>query len=245
MRKLILLLFLSIKVFASDADTTLRTDLNFDGKEENIRLVYYPDAMGFLLTIGSSQVKESYSDTYDADMIILDINRNDGFREVVVRGFGSSDQTDCYFFQYDGEKIIPCGHLPSNSGFETNGKGQVTEFGWMGFYTIRLKYDFDSRRKTLSFEKEEFYDVNQSAEVKTPFGLKKTRDDASESSGTLSKGEKIVIVKTDIEPVCNKDENYIYDMNCDWFYIKSAGGVNGWIRGKDFFEKVDGLIWAG
>jgi hypothetical protein len=175
----------------------------------------------------------------------VDINRNDGFKEVVVRGYGSSDQTDCYFYQYDGEKIIPCGHLPSNLGIETNGNSQVTELGWMGFYSIRFKYDFDSRKKTLDFVKEEFYEVNQPAEVKTPFSLNKDRNPGSVSAGTLSMGEKINIVKTDIEPSCTEGENYLYDMNCDWFFIKSASGIEGWIRGKDFFEKVDGLIWAG
>jgi hypothetical protein len=239
---LILFLLFSANIFA---DTTLTHDLNFDGQNEKIRMSFYENMPGFKLFVNDNEVSAHFSDAYSADIQLIDINRNDNLKEIVVRGFGSSDQTDCFFYQFIDDKIVECGHLPSNVGFEAPGNGELIEHGWMGFYTIKLRYDFDTRKKTLTLVKDEFYEIDQSAEVKTSFTLLKNRDDNSAAAGTLKTGEKIRIVKTDIEPVCTKDENYMYDLNCDWFFIESASGIKGWIRGKDFFEKVEGLIWAG
>jgi len=237
-------LFSSV-LFGQIKDTTLNIDLNFDREEENISCSYNESALEFTLKINNAVVNEKFMDSYDYAVEILDINRNDNLKEVLVKGYGNSDQSDMYFYQYIDGKIVPCGHLPSNFGIEVTGNGKITEHAWMGFWTAKLKYDFDSKKKTITKIEEEFYDVNQECEVKSPFKLLVKKDDNSEVAVTLSTKTKLTIVKADISPVCKYEDGTNDDFSCDWFYFKTADGKQGWCRLKDFQQNVDGLIWAG
>ena len=239
------LLILNAASFASVTDSTLNYDLNYDGNDESIRLIHNNEGEPFTLKINDAEISGTFNEGYMSEIRIIDINRNDNLREVVVLSYGSSDQTECFFFQYIDGRIVKCGYLPGNFGFTAAGNGIVTENGYMGFWTIRLKYDFDSRNKTLELIEEEFYDVDLPVEVISEFKLLRTRDDNSEVVAILKPGTKLTIVKADVTPVCAENEKYIDDMMCDWFLLRTEDGIEGWIRLKDFNEKVDGLIWAG
>ncbi len=240
----LLLLLFAAKIFAGD--TTVVLDINFDGSDDVIKLKFAGENRPCVLTINGRQQKVEFVYAYDALIRIIDINRNDNRREVVVYGLGNSDQLECFFYQLnDDGQIIPCGHLAGNVGFDTKGNGTLTEKAWMGFWEAKFEYDFDTKAKTLTFVEKEFYDVNQNAEVKSPFKLLVSNKDNSEVAATLKPGTKITLVKADISPTCETNAGYIEDMMCDWFYIKTSDGIVGWCRLRDFNEKVDGLIWAG
>ncbi|MBZ0202835.1 MAG: hypothetical protein K8I03_07450 [Ignavibacteria bacterium] len=226
-------------------DTTLYFDLNFDGNDEKISLRYDEEGKPFMLSINNAKAEGSFVEGYGADLQIIDMDRNDNLREVIVKGYGSSDQADMHFYQFINGKIVECGRLPGNYGVESTGNKILTEHGWMGFWGIKFKYRFDTKNKSLTFEKEDFYGVNIEATVKESFKLLKYRYDDSEVSAVLKPGTKITIVKSDITPSCNEQENYMYDMMCDWYYIKTDEGKAGWYRLDKFYEFVDGLIWAG
>ncbi len=240
-----LLFALTVRSFSNWSDTTIHADLNFDRIEEAIKCSYHEDSMEFILMINDEKITGVFYDTYDYSIEIIDINRNDNLKEVMVKGYGASDQNDMYFYQFSGGKIIPCGHLPSNFGVEATGNGTLTEYGWMGFWSIKLKYDFDTKKKALTPVEEEFYDVKQECEVKNPFRLLKERDDNSDVSVNLSPKTKLMIVKADISPKCNYSNGTVDDFTCDWYLIRTLDGKEGWCRLKDFQENVDGLIWAG
>lgn len=247
MNKLIftVLLFLGAGLYSKTADSTLNIDLNFDSREETVKLKYVPDNLDFTLSVNNQSVSGVFMDAYDAVIEIVDIDRNDGLREIVVKGFGSSDQTECFFFHFKDGKIVKCGYLPSNLGIKADGSKILTEINWMGFYSIENKYEFDSRAGTLTPISEELYEVNIPAEVKEEFVLLKYRNDDSERSAVLKPGTKITLVKTDITPVCELGTDSRFDMMCDWFLIRTSDGREGWIRLNTFNEKVEGLIWAG
>jgi hypothetical protein len=246
MKTLRITLLLALIAFQSLArDTTVVLDVNFDGTDEVIKLHHAGENEPFELTINNKTIKGEFVYAYDSDLRIVDLNRNDNLREVVVVGYGPSDQNECFFYQLIEDDIVQVAHLPSNFGFETNGHGTLTEIAWMGFWSARFEYKFDSKAKTLTFAEKEFYDVNQQAEVKEPFKLLSSNNDSSAVVAVLKRGTKITLVKADITPACGINTGYIEDMMCDWFLIQTSSGVKGWCRLKDFHEKVDGLIWAG
>lgn len=241
----LLLFVLTVSSHSQIKDTTLNIDLNFDREEERISCSYNEGTLEFSLRINNAVVNEKFMDSYDCAVEIIDINKNDNLKEVLVKGYGNSDQSDMYFYQYIDGKIVPCGHLPSNFGIEVTGNSKITEHAWMGFWTAKLNYDFDSKKKTITKIEEEFYDVNQECEVKSPFKLLVRKDDNSEVAVTLLPKTKLTIVKADISPVCKYEDGTDDDFSCDWFYFKTADGKQGWCRLKDFQQNVDGLIWAG
>ncbi len=246
MKLLLIILFISSSIlFGQPKDTNFVLDLNFDGNEENISFKYDPDNMQFILSANKSTVNGKFSESYDADVKIIDINRNDGLREILVCGYGSSDQNDMYFFQYINGSLTECGHLPSNFGIEVTGNSEITENAWMGFWTAKLKYKFDTRKKTITKINEEFYEVAQECVTKTSFNLLKNKDDNSEISAVLKPGTKLFIIKADISPVCNYENGEPDNYTCDWYYFKTQDGKYGWCRLKLFQDNVDGLIWAG
>ncbi|MBL8016058.1 MAG: hypothetical protein JNK43_02215 [Ignavibacteria bacterium] len=247
MKKLFILLLLgfTFSAFSQGIDTTIRYDLNFDREEESIRVKYNESAQEFTLKINNDEFTGKYSDAYDVGVEIIDINRNDNLREVLVKGYGPSDQSDMYFFQYVNGKITQCGRLPSNFGIEVTGNGKLTEYAWMGFWTAKIRYEFDSKNKSITKIEDEFYDVNQECEVRTSFDLLMDKNDNSEVTVKLKPGTKLTLVKADISQNCPNPEDIYTEFYCDWFLIKTSDGKQGWCRLKNFHEKVDGLVWAG
>jgi hypothetical protein len=242
---LTVLLFVCAAVYSKGADSTLNIDLNFDSSPEIVKMKFNPDELSFELKVGNASVSEKFSEVYDTDLMIIDMDRNDNLREIVVRGYGPSDQAECFFYQYIEGKLVKCGYLPSNSGITTDGSKTLIEYNWMGFYSINFEYKFDTKAKTLTFVPQEFYEVDIPAQVTEQFTLLKYRNDDSERSAALKPGTKITLVKTDISPVCDYGMDARFDIMCDWFLIKTADGREGWCRLNMFNEKVDGLIWAG
>ncbi len=240
-----LLLILTFSVNAQIRDTVFSVDLNFDRNEDKISCTYNENTLEFTLKINNAAVTEKFIDSYDCAVEVIDINRNDNLKEIVVKGYGNSDQADMYFYQYINDKIVPAGHLPSNFGIEVTGNGKITEYAWMGFWTAKIRYDFDTKNKTLTKIDEEFYEVNQECEVTAPFKLLVKRDDNSETAVTLSPKTKLTIIKADISPLCKYEDGSDDDFSCDWFFFKTSDGKQGWCRLKDFQQNVDGLIWAG
>lgn len=242
---LFLALFFSISVFASTADTTLNYDINSDGKEETIKLQHKDDDQSFVFSINDVKLNGKFDYAYGSSIQIIDMDEHDGVMEVIVIGYGNSDQNDMFFYQFVDGKIIEVAHLPSNFGVETDNHGTLTEHAWMGFWTMQQKYRFDSKAKTLTKVDEEFYNVDQQCEVTKPFKLLSKREDDAAAVVELKPKTKITLVKADLTPKCLYDNGDTDDFFCDWYFIRTADGKEGWVRLKMFYENVDGLIWAG
>ncbi len=240
---LFLLFILSLKIHARD--TTVVMDINFDRAEENIKFTSNENGQ-FTLRINEKLINGQFVEGYDAFIEIIDMDRNDNLREILVMGYGSSDYLECFFYQFVNGEIIPCGYLPGNWGVKTNDNKILKENIWMGFYSIEFAYKFDTENKSLTYIKDDLYDIDVKAEVAVPFKILKSRYDNSAVVETLKPKTKIMLVKVDINPKCSEEQmDYKFDDNCDWFLIKTEDGIRGWCRLKDFRDNVDGLIWAG
>jgi hypothetical protein len=234
---LFLLFVLSIKVYA--ADTTIVTDVNYDANNEKIHFTSNEDG-SFTLEINNKNINGQFMEGYDARIEIIDMDRNDNLKEIAAGGYGSSDYMEWFFYQFVDDKIVPCGYLPGNFGFKTNGRKILEEHVWMGFYSLDFQYRFDSENKTLTYIHEYVYDIDVPAEVIKPFSVLKYRYDNSEVVKTLRPMTKITLIKVDLTPKCNEEiSDYRFDDNCDWFLIKTEEGIQGWCRLKDFMDNVE------
>lgn len=241
----ILMFMPGIDLFSSTSDTVLKADLNYDGKEEVIKFVTDEAKPGFILKVNNSEETDVFEYGYYRSIDIIDMDRNDNLKEIVVKGIGDSDNLEMFFYQFIDGKIISCGIIKGYNGYETKGDKELTVSGWMGFWAIEHEYKFDSQNKSLTHIQKEFYDVNIECEVKNPFPVLTDRYDQSPVSSLLKTGTKIKLVKADITPKCRMTDGYEDEDNCDWYLIRTSEGAEGWCRLKDFRDNVDGLIWAG
>ena len=54
---------------------------------------------------------------------------------------------------------------------------------------------------------------------------------------------RIYIVKADIRENCKGEDNW--PESCNWYFIRTKDGTEGWIMLKEFQDKVEGIPWAG
>lgn len=240
------LLFVSFTVFSQTRkDTTVKVDLNFDRTEETVNCVFDEAALSFRLTVNKAEITGQFVDAYSMEIEIIDINRNDNLREILVKGYGNSDQIDMYFFEYIDGKIVDVGHLPSNFGVSVTGNSELTEHVWMGFWEMKFRHDFNPKTKKITAIEDEFYEVNKECEARNPFKLLTKNVDGSPVAVEIKPKSKLTIVKADITPRCKSADGYDDDFFCDWYYFRTSDGQEGWCRLWDFYENVDGLVWAG
>ena len=55
---------------------------------------------------------------------------------------------------------------------------------------------------------------------------------------------QVYIIKADIRNKCKENEETGED-GCNWYFIKSKTGTEGWIMLKEFQGNIDGIPWAG
>jgi len=244
--KIILFLLFSLSLKADAADTTIVTDLNYDRNNETVKFTSNDEEGTFVLKINGKQIIGRFMEGFDARIEVIDMDRNDNLKEIVAKGFGSSDYLECFFYQFVDGDIVRCGYLPGNFGIKTGGNKILEEHIWMGFYSLDFRYRFDTENKTLTYIHEYVYDIDVPAKVIKSFSVLKYRYDNSEVVKTLMPKTKITLIKVDLTPRCNEEiSDYRFDDYCDWFLVKTDDGVQGWCRLKDFMDNVEGLIWAG
>jgi len=253
MQKVILILFVLISwgavtfsgVTGTAKDTSVSLTLEKNKPGQTVNCSYNDSTLAFTLKIGNESVSGVFVDAFDIDLQALQIDKDDNYYLLVLKGLGPDDDNNCFFYEFVNGKIIPCGNIAYTNEIRTNGDKILEADSWMGFWTLRENYYFDSNSKSLVKKPKEFYNVNAEGKVTAKFRLLNERDDKSSSSGSLKPGEKITVVKADITPKCKDEEGNNNDWQCWWYYIKSSDGTEGWCRMRDFQQNVDGLPWAG
>lgn len=234
-------------------DTTIITDLNSDGVNETIT-VSFPgknDTWGFvydgnyIMKVGSQVIDARPDEMMGGEITIIDVDKSDNFRELLITSYGASDFHTFHIYRYDGT-MRQIGTIVGAANLRSEGNGGVLADKWMGFWTKTETYNYDPGTGTFAFTDREFYDVNQAATVKKSFKVLKTRLDDGEEAGWFRPDAKITVVKADLTPNCNTNDGYNGDdFFCDWYLIRGSDGMEGWIRIKDLQDNVEGLIWAG
>lgn len=243
----ILIFLSSIQSFSgtSFSDTTFSASLGNGSPNEKVTLNFNDSLMDYTLKIGSASVYGKFDEAFFANIEIMDIDKNDNYKEIVITGIGSSDWGQCIFYEYIDGKIVEVGKINSTINISTDGDKILKSGSWMGFWTLTEDFYFDSKAKTLQKKSKDTYKLSVSAKVKNPFKLLSERKDNSESAGTLKPGASVKITKADVSPTCKDAEGSDDSYRCHWYYMEASDGTEGWVRLRDFMENVDGLPWAG
>jgi len=242
-------------------DTAIIAEINGDDSKETIKLSIIRQhdksgswISGYKLTIDESKIQKTLDNAVEAvSLMLVDIDKNDKFREIVVAVNADPDGMEYYIHKFDKGNIYEIGSI-LNFFFDDPepfpGNGKIYANNWMGFWTIYDTFTYSSAKNTLTKDNTTgIYDVSFPKDYKAditvtkPFKLHKDRDDNAEITANLIKGMKINILKADITAKCKEAIDNDYSP-CHWYYIESESG-NGWIRIKDFKDNVDGLPWAG
>lgn len=206
-------------------------DLNGDGKPDNIAIQINEETGAYILKVNSQSIKGSLEEV--DGFTVIDIDTSDRRKEIAVHTPGPSDDDVYVIYDYDGKNIKLIAKLSRWPTF--TGHGIVYVDGWMGFWVIRHKYQFDAEKRRLSLVPQEFHYVGIEATVRRSFPILQTRNDASPVVARLKPNSKVSILLCDPSPKSYGD---------DWYLIKSNTGLLGWTREKGFPEKFKQLPYA-
>lgn len=234
-KSLILFVFILCPLIGSSTDKFVKSaeaDLNGDGKVEKIVLNEDPDRDGFKLTVARLSATGRLESGEADGFIIVDIDKNDKYREVAVHTPGPSDDDEYLIYWYNGTSIREVGRLSRWPTFFGNGIVHVKN--WMGFWSKTEKYVLQKHTRTLKRIPQEFYYVGIEAIVKESFPIYKTRKGVHRVAYLKAVSNILLLV-------CDPSDE---DFFSHWYLIKSSTGLIGWARLGSFSRKVEGLMWA-
>lgn len=202
-------------------------DLNGDGKEENIRLVFNKHGEisdEWTLNVNNLQLEVGISKMYATTYFtIVDSDTSDSYFEIAFENYGPDADRSTTYYYYDGVKLVPMGTLDgltANSD-SMNGQGHVT--------ASKLIYDFQCRYILVDYRlngnhvwkevPKDYYPM----EPPTPWTAKLRFPIYSDSQSQriirwIKPGEKVYFLGGD-----GKETGK----------VKTQDGTIGWIRVKD------------
>lgn len=180
-------------------------------------------------------------------MVVTIDNQSEFMEAVVKREFYYYSYYDVY--RYDGNNISFLGEIPTLTEVVFSGDRTMIAPQWMGFWELTGDYELIGE-SIVPVVKEEYYPKlyadDLEIKVTEEFKLHGAKDESSISI-TANPGDVILVKKADIRDYCEEEEIYgpFNGSNCNWYYIETTEGKGGWVRLKDFMDKVDFLPWAG
>lgn len=253
MKKIFLtfLFFTGVTAFAGTKDTTLIGDLNRDNVSDQVKVSFVTnDGMysylegDFSVEINGDVYRDKCAEAEVFDVKIVDIEQNDMNPAVLVSCYGTGDVGEYFFYRYKNKKVERLGSIKLWGSIEVPGNGKIMANDWMGFWNLSAEYVVNSSGK-LEMVKKDSYEVNVEGTVNESFKILKSRNDNSAVVEELNPRTKFTLLKCDITPVCKNEAGYDDEYECDWYLVKSSSGKQGWVRLKDFRDKVRDLPWAG
>jgi len=243
------LFFTGVTAFAGTKDTTLTGDLNRDNILDKVKVSFVTnDGMysylegDFSVDINGDVYRDKCAEAEIYDVKIVDIDEMNP--AVLISCYGTGDVGEYFFFRYKNKKVDKAGSIKLWGSIEVPGNGKILSNDWMGFWNLTGEYVMNSSGK-LEMVKKDSYDVNVEGTASETFKILKSREDNSSVVEDIKPGTKFTLLKCDITPVCKNEAGYDDEYECDWYLLKSANGKQGWVRLKNFRDKVRDLPWAG
>lgn len=212
-------------------------DLDGDGVPERIALQDLDGEGGFTLVIGNARISGQLDSEVEG-LAVVDIDRGDRFKEVVVYTPGPSADDNSNFYSYDGQGIREMAN--SLKWFDIQGNGIVRDSEWMDFWSSNAKYVLDADKRTLRYVPQDLYYVGQEARVTAEFSLFVSRTDHRQMAMPRI-GSTITLLAFGAP---NPSDKPYRDAANGWYLIKTETGLLGWARFDDFVSNVDGLHFA-
>lgn len=278
----VILCILYINSFATPADTTFKAVLNEGDSPLNISVIVkqYPATLYdngnpyettlsiFTLTVEGNSVSDTlpYEDSFGVE--IIDINKNDKSKEILISSGGSPDY-NFWVFNYSN-RLVQLLKSDYYQEFIPDGSGRVTAVKWAGFCVLNDKFTLSKDGTKLDQENIDFYTIKYTFDedgiekdykvtaVKS-FNIYKDRNsnckviskkvnndikytvtgyDEMSVVTEIRKGEKVFLT--------GYDSKYTTIKNSDgdetwwvWIQVKSASGKTGWI----YMSAYDQNFW--
>lgn len=188
-------------------------DINGDEIKESI--YYERNDGGYRLFINNTSV-EGKGGNYSDFFAVVDINKTDKFKEIIISDYGPSDDYLSVYYYFDGKDIIKMGETEGlfEYGIDIDGSGK---FSAMARADILQTWFFDRYYKLSEEHKineihQDIYSTNYDVFIKQPIKLLKKIDDKNDYF-ILNEGQKARIVGTD---------------NKEWCLIETSTGKRGW-----------------
>lgn len=236
-------LVLLLGVSPAQADTFVmeaQADIDGDGANESIKLELTADD-GYKLIIDGSSVLGSLDSGAPDGFKVVDIRTTDAVKEVAVHAPGPSSDDEYRLYWLKGTAIKEVGHLARWPEFPGNGSVYVDR--WEGFWRERDRWTLVPATHKLVKVPQEFHSVDQECTAKEAFPLAWKRSAPGVVAEVVAAGTKarVVLAAAPERRGCGKEGGPFF---CRWYLLRSETGILGWARLKDFYEKVDGLLWA-
>lgn len=227
---------------AQTSPRLLKADLDGDGTPETVKLTTTRganDEQSFTLTVNVATVTRKLELEADVEMKIIDVDRSDKFKEVLIQGVGASDYSYTFVYHYDGKALIEILKAEGQGGVEFSGNGIALQSDWMGFWTRKRKHQLDNTTQRFREVPQEIYYVGIEGKVKETFPVYERRGATTVVANTRA-GSTMLVVACDPSPHCTGDTNDA----CHWYLIKTETGLLGWVRLETLRDKAE-LPWAG
>ena len=231
---IVILSFLNIALAQSqELVFSKQTDLNSDKVVDKISLTQNDD-MTLTLAIGNAKKNFECEQGDVAGFKIVDINKNDIFKEIEIIAEGPGGEIFTKLFWFDGKEIYL---MNSFKGYLTiKGNGIVYADNQESFWTRRSKFILDKLTHKLKETPQFAYYVGiENITVKNYVSIY-ADENLTQKTATLSKNSKITIL------LCKKHKS---DENKDIYLIKSKSGLTGWIKYSELEKNCSGFNFAG
>ncbi len=208
-------------------------DLNGDGIKDKINLKCSQGDREYTLTVNNTKINGS-GDNLDGIMYVADINTKDKYKEIAITESGPSDDSNTYFYYYNGSKLIYMGKVQGNNySLKINGSGKFitkTRGAILQTWFYSDEYKLSANHKLFHIT-EKYRKMNTIVTVKKPLKLQKSPTDSSPIL-TLKTGQKIFLTDTDNEKWCAVETA---DGQKGWFSTSSLLNINS-IPATDYFD---------
>ena len=244
----------SVNLFSQSAqDTSFTATMKFDGNKHKINVKFLEnkknwDNSCFVIKVDNTEIVDSIVSDY-FEVRLVDLNKDDNFDEILLVKY-IEEETDASIFRYDGTKITKLGDIYTMDEFGIAGDGKIKVRGWMGFWYYDFEFVYNESKNQFEPQYKDLYDIKTFVEdegdkyeviAKESFKVLEDKSDDAKTKFEIKKGEQIKILQAYVKQDCNNEEVYL----CHWYYIQNAKGEKGWIRLRNFVDKVDGIPWAG
>ena len=232
--KLLLLLFISINAGFSQNlyKYFAKSDLNSDKIVDEIRLKSADYTT--TLFVNNKSVIVSFDDADIIGFKIIDIDKNDFYKEILIVGEEPGGLLRSKIYWFDGKQL----HFMSMfNNPKISGNGFVYDDTWEDFWMKRDKYILNKKtHKFATVPQFAYYVGVKDIVVKNWFTIYSDKK-MTKKLATLSKNSKIEILLCDTLN-SNNENDFIY-------LVRSKTGLVGWVTSKILQKNCKGFNYAG
>lgn len=219
-----------------EAEDQLRIELNGDGQVDRLLFLGQPDADLFTLHINDS-IYQAAVDRLEGNYNIVDIDKNDPYKEIAVFTFGPDQQPLTTYYYYADGRIFYMGEIPGHYPDITySGNGSFTTSKQPGNILHQWehteRFGLDAER-TIELQPFEMYEMNTAVTLLQPLPLYVDKE-TQEETVVAEAGEKGTIVATDNESWCLIE---LENGDAGWFEVKNFNFIpEAGLAAEDVFE---------